>query len=289
MNIKNNGTKAIIMDYRDKNKIDRIKYILGKEARYYSEEELEALSQKFDFSIDKIIQHVFCAGQESEYLEEYKKVIREKKKIWIGDTGCSKSFAEKQAKFIIKEAEKNSKTKSSRYNCRHLQVDLASDAITYILQKCGEIGKNFEENDKIAKKLIRVKIITYIKYKCIEMSSKQKEISFHMKLRNNKNEIDITDVLNKGIEDKSQNIQDEVEEKVLSEKEANVVEENTAQTYAEILMQNINQGLDLQESLKLMENKLELPKEEILKALKNYMIACKRVRETKNGEFIIGE
>ena len=38
--IKNEIQKAKIIDYRDKKKVDRIKYILMQDSRYYSEEEL---------------------------------------------------------------------------------------------------------------------------------------------------------------------------------------------------------------------------------------------------------
>ena len=289
MNFKNNQTNIVIKDYKNKSKIERIKYIIGKESRYYSKEELEKLSKEYGLSINDIIKHLFCAGKQSEYLEEYKKIIEGKGKIWIGDTKCSKSFAEKHSEIIIKEAEKNSVTKSSRYGCRHLKSDLASDAIAYVLQNCGEIGKNFNENDIIARNLIKVKIKTYIKYKCIGSFAKPKENSFNVKFRNNKGEEKEVDRLARGIEDKKENLQNYVEEKLLKDSNGVETKENEGKIYAKLLMKNMEQGLTLEQALEIVEKNIKVPKKEILETLKNYMILTRKVKQRKNGEFIIGE
>ena len=45
--IKNQGTRARVRDYREKEKIDRVKYILKQESRYYTKEELEKLAIQY--------------------------------------------------------------------------------------------------------------------------------------------------------------------------------------------------------------------------------------------------
>ena len=46
-NIRNQGTRAKVRDYREKEKIDRVKYILKQESRYYTKEELEKLAIQY--------------------------------------------------------------------------------------------------------------------------------------------------------------------------------------------------------------------------------------------------
>lgn len=211
-------------------------------------------------------------------------------KIWIGaKIACSKKFAEKYAKIILEEAEKRSKINCNKYACRYLQPDIASDSVMYILQKCGEIEKNFENNESISKELIRLKIRTYIKYRCMQQLKKPREKSFVKRYQNHKGDEKDINVFDRGIKDDSQNIEDEVERKVLSETKEIKKSEDIGQTYAEILMQNINQGLTVQEALEKMENQLDMNQEEILKELRTYMIKTKQVRQTKDGGFILGE
>ena len=45
--MKNKGTRARVRDYREKEKIDRVKYILKQESRYYTKGELEELATQY--------------------------------------------------------------------------------------------------------------------------------------------------------------------------------------------------------------------------------------------------
>lgn len=211
-------------------------------------------------------------------------------KLWIGEKiACSKKFAERYAKIILEEAEKFSKSSCNKYYCRHLQPDIASDSIVYILQKCGEIEKNFEDDEDISKKLIRLRIRTYIKYSCIKQLNKPKENSFAGRFQTHKGDVKEKNVFDRGIKDNSQNIEDEVEYKISLETEKNRESDDMGQTYAQILMQNINQGLTVEEALEKMESQLDINQEEILKVLRTYMIKTKQVRQTKDGGFVLGE
>ena len=134
-NLKNFRNRAKLIDYREKKKVNRIKYILNKESRYYSKEELEKLSKKYDCSLDIIIQYILCGGEDGEYVQIYKSLLNEKGKVWIGITKCSKEFAERYAKFMMEIADKSSAKYCNKYNCRHLYPDLASDSVVYLLLK----------------------------------------------------------------------------------------------------------------------------------------------------------
>ena len=219
-----------------------------------------------------------------------KKLWKKDGELWIGKKiACSKKFAEKYAKIIIEESQKRSEINCNKYGCRYLQADIASDSIMYILQKCGEIEKNFENNENTSKELIRLKIRTYIKYMCMKQLKKPRERSFVRRYQNHKGDEKDTNVFDRGIKDGSQNIEDEVERKVLSEAKEIKKSEDIGQTYAEILMQNINEGLTVEEALQEMGKQMDINQEEILKELRTYMIKTKQVRQTKDGGFILGE
>lgn len=170
-----------------------------------------------------------------------------------------------------------------------MQPDIASDSIMYILQKCGEIEKNFEDDEDTSKKLIKLKMRTYIKYRCMKQLRRPKEKSFVKRYQNHKGDEKDTNVFDRGIKDNSQNVEDEVERKILLETEKSKTSEDIGQTYAEMLMQNINQGLTVQEALEKIESQLDINQEEILKELRTYMIKTKQVRQTQDGGFILGE
>ena len=285
--IKNEIQKAKIIDYRDKKKVDRIKYILMQDSRYYSEEELENLAKKYNCDMNTIIMYIFCAGKNNEYTQAYTDILRQKRKIRIGNTKCSKGFSEKYAKVILDQSDKISKINSKKYCCRHLQPDIASEAIVYLLQKGGEIEKNFEDNDEMAKELIILKIRTYIKYRCMQQLKKPKEISYQVRYTSYKGEGKEANILDR-VADNSQKLEEEVENRILIQ-EDDLQLKSIGQKYAELLMRNIEQGLTIEEALGKMESQLKKSQEEILKILRNYMIKTKKVRKNKDGGFILGE
>ena len=288
MGIKHQGKKAKTNDYRDKGKIDRIKYVLGKRTGYYTEDELETLVKKYNISIEEIIQYILCRGYNEEYTQAHINILKRKGKIWIGKTECSKEFADKCAQCILRNAEKFSKMYSNRYNCKYLQMDLASDSIMYILQNCGDIEKNLGDNIEISKKIIILRIRIYIKYNCINQLKPRKEKSFYGVVRDPKNNMNEINVFDRGIKDESQDIESKVMEKMLDQQDISK-EESIGGKYAKLLMKNINKGLTLDQALRKMENDMGLSQEDILKELRKYMIETKKVKETEKGEFILGE
>lgn len=279
--------KAKTNDYRDKSRIDRIKYILRNRVGYYSEDELEALVKKYNISIEKIIQHILCAGNDNEFIQKYINLLKKRGKIWIGKAECSKEFANNCAQFILRNVEKFSKIYSSKYNCKHLQMDLASDSIMYILQKCGDVEKNFGDNIEISEKLVTLRIKAYIKYNCIKQLEARREKSFYRVTRNPKNDMNEINVFDRGIKNESQNIESEVVEKMLAQQDTSK-EKGRGGKYAAVLVKNMKKGLTLDQALREMENNTGLSQEDILKEIRKYMIESKKVRETEKGEFILG-
>lgn len=267
--------------------LDRIRYMLSKSSRYYTENEIETISKKYNINLEKILRYILCKGDNDEFLDMYISALRQNGKVWIGETECNKKFAEKHAKFIVQEAEAISRNNCNRYGCRYLQSDIASDSIVYILQKCGDIGKNFSDDDKKARKFIRLRIKTYIKYKYISQIGKPKEYSFHREFSYKGNQ-NASNVFNKGIKDDSVNLEDEVEEKVLSG-EKQKEKENIGEECAELLMLNIKKGLPLGEALETTGYLVNLSKEELLENLRDYMIKTKKARGNDKKGFVLGE
>lgn len=275
-----------VYDYRDKEKIDRIRYILEKETRYYSKEEIEEIGKKYGINTNTMIKYIICAGDE-EGAENHEKILEEKGKIWIGDTECSKGFASIHSKTIIQKAAKTSKDLCLKYRCKHMEQDIAGDAIVYVLQKCGDIDKNFYDKEEAAEELIKARMYMFIKYRCLTNLGKPKQYYFYGKYsyKGDKNERNVFD---RGIEDKTENVQNEVEEKILEEIKRKK-EKNPEEACIELLKMHIESGLDKEEAITRTGQVLGVNPEVMVETIKTYMIKQNSVRQTKDGGFVLGE
>ena len=281
LNIKHKGAKAKVYNYYDKEKIDRIRYILNKESRFYLKSEIEYLSKQYDIEIETIIQNIMNISERENTLI-HMNLLQEKGKIWIGKQKFSKEFASKYARFIIDEAERSSKILCKKYNCNNVAQDLAGDAIEYLLKKCGFIEKNFSDDDCQSKNLIGASIYLHIKYNCLKKLRLPKENSLYRTFTYKGEEKEG----NIGIKDETQNTENEVEEKILKE---NLKNKSMEEICIEILLDNINRELSSEEVIEIMSKKLKISKEDMLEKLKNYMLEKNRVRQTDDGDYILGE
>lgn len=286
MNMKHNGRRVKVNDYRIKEKIDRIKYIIKREIRYYTKEEIENICKEFDIGIDILLQYLCCKGRE-EFVTNFRDILEKKGKVWIGQTECSREFANKYSKAFIAIANKNSKIVCKKYGFISEQQDIASDALEDMLYKWGDIEKNFGDNDNLVKKLISTRTYLNMEYKCLEMLRKPREYSFHRTFTSKDSEEELN-VFDKGIKGNSINVQEEAEMKILKE-----IKEKQAKSPEEVcidlLKEYIELGLNMEESIKRTGEALGISPEEMLETLQKYMIEQKRVRKTASGNFIMGE
>lgn len=105
--IRNQGTKAIIKDYKKVIKINGITYLL-KESRYYSKQELEKLSKKYEIDLSEILKEIFNLKNNNN-LKILENCLEIRGYLWIGNIKCSKIFATKYKQYMIESAKKNKK------------------------------------------------------------------------------------------------------------------------------------------------------------------------------------
>ena len=280
-NIKGYETK-VLFDLAEK--INRIIYIIGKKSRYYSEEEINELAKKYEVDRYAIIQHVICKGKKRNVLMCIE-ALEKNGKIWIGETKCSKRFANKYAEIIIEETKRLTEKACSKYGSEYMKQDLASGAIEYILHKCGDIEKNFKNKENEIIGLIGARAYAFIKNRCLTNLVKQKKEFFY---RNNNKRVR-RDILDEEFEDKTQSdMQSKVEEKVLQQMRG---EDNkrAEEKCIQILMKNVEEGLSREEALSRTGEMLDINPEEMLQILQSYMIKQNKVRQTQDGEYILGE
>ncbi len=281
--LKTGIIKSKIRDKQKQSKLDRVVYTLKRESRYYSIEELEDMCEKYSLTIEDIIGE-FCNGE--KFLDDYREVLKNKGKIWIGKTKCSKKFAELHSQMILRSTKKFAGLLCLKYYCKSEVQDIASKSIVYVLDKCGDVDKNFVDDEKSAEKIIKARIYYFIKYECLKSLGQPKVGSFYGTFTYKGNEEE-RNVFDRGIKDDSQNVQDELEEKELKQIKKRQ-ETNPEETYIELLMRNIESGLNREEALLKTAKVLGITPQEMLKLLQKYMIEQKRVRETEDGDFVLG-
>ena len=241
--------------------------------------------------LDKIILYL-CCNENEKHLEDVLRTLKRNEKLWIRKTKCTKEFAERYSKQMLNSARKISIKLCKRYGYKDRVQDIASDALVYVLEKCGDIEKNYGDNEELSIKFIGGRIYNYIRFSCLSLSLKSKREGstlLHRKFTNHKGGEEEINEFDAGIKDKEQeSIEDEVERKVLEEIKKKQ-EENPEEACMELLSQYVEVGYKREEALSKTSEKLGLSSEEMLELLRSYMIGNRRVRETKDGGYVLGE
>lgn len=140
--IKNTKQRAQI----DLNRKQRLKVKNQcNESRFYSKEEINKLIEQQDITLNEFISFAFDIKSTSEMIEEYKKVLEGKGKLYIGKTIINKEFMNKNAGKMLDTVRMQSKVYGAKYGMIRFHEDIASDVILLIMEKYGEIAYNFEE------------------------------------------------------------------------------------------------------------------------------------------------
>ena len=285
--MKYNRNRARIQ--KKQSEIERIKYEL-KESRYYSKDELEEVAKKYNVEVDELIAHLCCKNRRKN-LCEYKELLDEKGKIWLGKTKCTKKFAENHAKEILKYAHKFSKILCKDYHTTTKVEDFAMQTVIYILEKRGDIEKNYGDDFEKAERIIKRQIFMSIKIRCIcEIKKVKRTISIYKDAasKDGKKGDPILNLKGKYAEHDEQNdVQKQVEDIILDEEKKQT--KQPEELCVEALKIYIDNGFSRQEAIAKTSEKLGMDPEEMLDALKTYLIKNKKVRKTQNEEYILGD
>ena len=183
---------------------------------------------------------------------------------------------------MIRCARKTAMKLCSKYGCKNKNI--ASDALVYILEKRGDIEKNYSDNENLCRELIGKIMYTHIKFSCLRNLRKKNE-NTHRRFTSHKGSQEEINVFNSGIKDDTENgIQDEVVGEIKGKQE-NSPEEASI----ELLSYYIEQGYTREEVLSKTSEELGMSRKKMLKALKKYMLEIRKVRETEDGGYVLGE
>lgn len=267
-------------------KINLIRNILFKEARWYTKEEIEQICFENNISLDKIIRQIASNGT-NIYNVNYKKVLEEKGKLWIGKSKFSDEFIKQNYNELMKWAKIELKCVKSRYHITYNSEDedMMQNAVLYLIENAGEIEKNFLDYPDI----LRAKIFSSIK-KDITLSVlkkfklKAKTISYNQKLtksNNQKNEQNLISKIANSYNLESEIINAEIKEQTKKSQNINNKETNLVESCIQEMKNQIEKGLSRQEILNNIEEQFSLSKEKLLEMMQQYLLTNGKIKIEK--------
>lgn len=278
--VKEDNRTTRILCYNTK--VQLIQGMLFRENRWYSKEEIEQICKENGISLNKIIRTIASNGT-SLYNEDYKRVLNEKGKLWIGKVRMSNDFIEKNFKLIMKKAKIALRSAQNRYSitCNSEYEDMMQNAILWLMENAGNIERNFGDYPEMLERSIFNKLRKQIVINILgTFRLKAKTISLNKRLTPKKK----ADKAKEGDELGSRissgyNLEEDVlerekeeEEQIRKKKEKKTEETNLAAMAISEMKRQIEEGLEKQIILANIVKKFGLKKEELLKLMQNYLI-----------------
>jgi hypothetical protein len=172
--------QAYVLNPTTKEKADKIRYKIVREKRFYTLKEIQDICKVNELTIDEFCSYVVQREMHKKvYLERnfYSELLNKKGKIFIGrGEKITKEFARKNQKLIIDFAKSLAVELCRTYQATQYIEDYAQDTMVYILEKCGDLEKNFEDDFDLCKGLIYTRAKAFIKGRII-LGKKAKTIS----------------------------------------------------------------------------------------------------------------
>ena len=224
--------------------------LIQRDSRYYTKEELE----KRNICIDTLLKYSMRYRRTS-IVNEYRSVLDEKGKIWIGQTSCSSEFANKYRNIVLLNANELVCSIIKKYNCKVDAERVASATLEYILKDEGQIEKNFGDDENKVIKIINATMENFI----------GQEYS--------KDEYKIVDLHNNTIPDSEENVQK------LGNKE------EIGRKCLKLVIQGTKQGLELKQAIIEASKALEIKPTEALTIMKEMQAKRKKAKaDSEIGE-----
>ena len=181
--------QSYVLNPRVKERADKIRYKIGGEKRFYTLEEINNICAKSKLTIDEFCSYVVQREMHKRvYLERnfYIELLQRKGKIFIGrGERLTKEFAKKNQKLIIDFARSLAVELCRTYQAKEHIEDYAQDTMLYIIENCGDLEKNFEDDFDLCKGLIYTRAKAFIKG-IIIVGKKAKTISVDNYYKNRK-------------------------------------------------------------------------------------------------------
>lgn len=163
--------QAYILNPVIKEKADKLRYKITREKRFYTLEEVKHICQESELTIDEFCGYVVQREIHKQvYLERnfYSELLYRKGKIFIGrGERLTEEFARKNQNLIIDFARSLSVDLCRTYQAKQHIDDYAQDTMLYIIENCGDLEKNFDDNFDLCKGLIYKRAKAFIKGRII--------------------------------------------------------------------------------------------------------------------------
>lgn len=274
--IRDRGTKARV-DFN--NTTHNVLHLLS-ESRYYTKEEIEEICKKSDITIEEFLTIL------NKKIQIKQEELLKNGKVYIGRRKIDTEFLDKYGSELLKFCESTSKNLGFRYNLSRLREDIASEAILNLIETRGDIVLNFQENEaievlkKICYKSIKYLYITSLKVKIeypLEDKKQSKDGKTYTSLR--------------WLRDKEKNTEEKAIE--LYENSEIIIpnsykDDDLYRICIKVLNKCHENGMNGEESIKFICEKIGVEKKELLDIMEKYLIEQNKVKKTKEGKYIRG-
>lgn len=280
--IRESGRRTTRILFYNK-KVKLIQGMLFSESRWYSKEEIEQICEENGISLDKVIRNIASNGT-SLYNEDYKRVLNEKGKLWIGKVRMSNEFIENNLKLIMRKAKIALKSAKNRYaiNYNSEDDDMMQNAMLWLMENAGDIEKNFCDYpemlersifNKIRKQIV-INILSTYKIKA-KTTSLNKRLTPKKKADKAKEGDELGDRISSGYnleEDLIERERAKEQQRRKKKKSSSREETDLAAMAINEMKRQIEEGIEKQVILANIVRQFGMSKEELLKLMQNYLI-----------------
>ena len=258
---------------------------LTKDSRIYDLTEINDICKKNNISLDLFLS-IVTNSTNNDLIQEYKEVLFQKKKIYIGDRSIDTIYIEKYGQELIEYTNKVSMLYSKQYRANEYIDDVASDTIFHIIENTGAFFENFSEEIAIKKikQYIR-KAIEYRYKKYFKMRRKlikDEEKNSGSKDRRKEN-LARDESRNRKMIDRNANTENMAIKRVLENSEMDGLFEKCIK----LLEYYYEQGFSNTEAINKVAEDLNLEKEKMLNFLKEALILKNKIKQTSKGEYYL--
>lgn len=160
--------RSIIKDFSIISKVRDIKL----ENRFYSREEINDICITHNITINQFIIYVIQNVKINRTLE-YKKALENNDGIWMGKYKMNNEFFSQIYNVICPEIDKIVKSKARRYQMNYYKEELIDLVGDYIYENCGDLERNFKENNDLFQKLLYRRVNCLVRNICIKEKIKE--------------------------------------------------------------------------------------------------------------------
>lgn len=238
------------------------------DSRMYSRKELDEICKENGITLFDLLENMYRAYLNNKKYEIIEKMLM-KDEIFIGKAIIPIEFQNKYAEQLLLFANSRSEKYAKIFRKYSDSEDIASEALMYTLYNKGDIVINSEDEEEAIDR-IRGYLNVYIKYRYLEESHINKDISLDADVNQEVKRKRYEVIRSKPIYEERENF--ETEDLIIQE------------------MQNLyDRGLKNSEILELVMKKYKLKREDLLVILKEELTKRRIIKKTDNNKFYLGE